>query len=238
MTPQELVDEITVYCEKNADEAIVSKYSRYFKGGYKGYGLTWEKLRAKVDNILSSPGISMDLITRTSYLLVKISEYEMTAFALLLLRNFSKDFTRETFTTIETWFQTGIHNWAHTDGICSELISIFYKKSLISYQDLETWRTAGNKFQRRAVPVSMIKLLKSSPDFRPLFEFIDPMMMDPEREVHQGLGWFLREAWKKNASDTEDFLFKWKETAPRLIFQYATERMTAEARQKFRRTKR
>lgn len=238
MTPQELAGDIIAYCKENADEAIVRKYSRYFKGGYKAYGLTQEKLHAKMDHILRSPDISMDLITRASYLLVKIPEYEMTAFALLLLRNFSKEFTRATFTVIETWFQTGIHNWAHTDGICSELISIFYKKSLITYQDLDSWKRADNKFQRRAVPVSMIKLLKTIPDPKPLFAFLEPMMMDPEREVHQGLGWFLREAWKKHPGITEDFLLKWKETAPRLIFQYATEKMTAEARQKFRRAKR
>ena len=63
------------------------------------------------------------------------------------------------------------------------------------------------------------------------------MMMDPEREVHQGLGWFLREAWKKQPEPTELFLLKWKNTAPRLIFQYATEKMTPEGKQKFRKQK-
>jgi 3-methyladenine DNA glycosylase AlkD len=62
-------------------------------------------------------------------------------------------------------------------------------------------------------------------------------MMDPEREVHQGLGWFLREAWKKQPQVTETFLFKWKNSAARLIFQYATEKMTAEEKQRFRKEK-
>jgi 3-methyladenine DNA glycosylase AlkD len=62
-------------------------------------------------------------------------------------------------------------------------------------------------------------------------------MTDPEREVHQGTGWFLREAWKLQPAPTEIFLLKWKETAPRLIFQYATEKMTAEAKLRYRRSK-
>jgi 3-methyladenine DNA glycosylase AlkD len=62
-------------------------------------------------------------------------------------------------------------------------------------------------------------------------------MTDPEREVHQGTGWFLREAWKRKPEETEIFLLKWKDTAPRLIFQYATEKMTAEGKGRFRRHK-
>ena len=51
-------------------------------------------------------------------------------------------------------------------------------------------------------------------------------MLDAEREVHQFLGWFLRDAWNIRPSETEAFLLKWKETAPRIIIQYATEKMT------------
>jgi 3-methyladenine DNA glycosylase AlkD len=79
--------------------------------------------------------------------------------------------------------------------------------------------------------------MKAASDFRPFYNFIDPMMMDPEREVHQGLGWFLREAWKKQAEPTELFLMKWKNSAPRLIFQYAIEKMTPDQKQEFRKEK-
>ena len=60
-------------------------------------------------------------------------------------------------------------------------------------------------------------------------------MTDPEREVHQGCGWFLREAWKKNRDVTEAFLLKHKNTAPRLIIQYATEKMTKEEKARYKR---
>ena len=83
----------------------------------------------------------------------------------------------------------------------------------------------------------MIKLLKSTNDFKFLFDMIDLMMLDNERVVHQGLGWFLREAWKIKHKETEEFLFKWKDYAARLIFQYATEKMHPEERMKFRKNK-
>ena len=62
-------------------------------------------------------------------------------------------------------------------------------------------------------------------------------MNDKEREVHQGAGWFLREAWKIERNETEAFLYKWKETAPRLIIQYATEKMTKDEKMKFKKSK-
>jgi 3-methyladenine DNA glycosylase AlkD len=87
------------------------------------------------------------------------------------------------------------------------------------------------------VPVSLIKELKTTSDYQPFIDFIRPLMMDPEREVHQGLGWFLREAWKRQPAQVEPFLLEWKNNASRLIFQYATEKMTPEQKQRFRKDK-
>jgi hypothetical protein len=37
--------------------------------------------------------------------------------------------------------------------------------------------------------------------------------------------------------ETEAFLLKWKNEAPRLIYQYATEKMTAEEKKRFKKEK-
>ena len=70
----------------------------------------------------------------------------------------------------------------------------------------------------------------------PFFDFIDPMMMDQEKVVHQGLGWFLRETWKKSPDLVEGFLLKWKDQCARLIIQYATEKLTKAQKAKYKRT--
>ena len=131
----------------------------------------------------------------------------------------------------------GVNNWAITDAISGELIPYFIKQKIVTLDDFVTWRDAANKFQRRAVPVSLIKPFKAGFELMPLLEFIDPLMMDTERVVHQGLGWFLRECWKKQPEPVEEFLHKRKNDAARLIFQYATEKMTKEYRQQFRKEK-
>jgi 3-methyladenine DNA glycosylase AlkD len=234
MTPTALFNDIRFYCSANANDELVQKYSRYFREGYDAYGLSLDQLEEKVLDILEAETITFDLILKTCRLLVKSPKYEETSFAILLTKAFARDFTPAVFNEIEKWFESGINNWAHSDVISGELLIVFLKKKLITMSAFEPWLKANNKFQRRAVPVTIIKVLKTTEDFQPLFTLIEPLMMDKEREVHQGVGWFLREAWKLQPEITEVFLMKWKDSAPRLIFQYATEKMTAEQKKKFR----
>jgi len=237
-TPQSLYSDIITFCKANANVELVKKYSRYFKeGGYDAYGVSYPLLQEKVKTILAEPGINLDFVMQTSRLLIPGTKYEEASFALMMMKALKKHYSVETFTEIGHWFDIGIRNWAHTDALCSEILSVFLLKNIISYKEMESWKKGKNKFQRRAVPVSLIKLIKETREVREYINFIEPMMMDPEREVHQGLGWFLREAWKIQPLPVEDFLLKYKETAQRLIFQYATEKMTPEGKARFRRIK-
>jgi 3-methyladenine DNA glycosylase AlkD len=107
----------------------------------------------------------------------------------------------------------------------------------VGLDSLAGWRASKWPYQRRAVPVAMLGLVKAGRDIPPLLEFIAPMMEDEERVVHQGLGWFLREAWKKQPKPVERFLMEWKDRAARLIYQYATEKMTSEGKARFKRAR-
>jgi 3-methyladenine DNA glycosylase AlkD len=236
MSPSDLADDIRDFCIENQNPEIVARYSRYFHDGYDAYGLTLEQIEETVLLILEE-GAGLKLVQQTCRILIRSPKYEETSFAILLLKAFEKDFTAKTLQELQFWFMFGITNWAHTDVISAELIFPLLKNKLISLSDLEEWRNAYNKFQRRAVPVSLIKLMKTSKDFQAYFEFLAPMMTDKAKEVHQGLGWFLREAWKVNRSETEAFLLRWKNDAPRLIIQYATEKMTAEEKKLFKKEK-
>lgn len=84
----------------------------------------------------------------------------------------------------------------------------------------------------------LYKLLKSEYSFAGLFSFIEPMVKNADREVHQGMGWFLQEACKISPEETKDFLLKWRDTAPRLIFQYIGKKMEKEYELKFRKKQR
>lgn len=237
MKEQDIYQEIVKDCESFANPELVRKYARYFKEGYDAWGLTSDQIKEiakKVEEMLpADEGVRI----RLCELLVQGAKYEETIFAIHLIRPTMKNLTLAHFKQIEKWYQIGIKNWAHSDVLCGDFFKRFLLEKIIELKDLEPWKIAVNKFQRRAVPVAMLHLLKTDIDFDILFTYIDSMMMDSEREVHQGLGWFLREAWKLQRQKTETFLLKWKNKAPRLIFQYATEKMTKEEKLRFKKEK-
>jgi len=234
---EKIYKDTEAFCKANADPEIVKKYAKYFKEGFDAYGLALGKINERVDAILAMPGMNNEKINELCIKLVTSPKYEMTSIASVLLRTTKKGWNAETVVTLEQMFGAGINNWAHTDWICGELIPEMIKQKLMAINTLKPWRKAANKFQRRAAVVGLIKPMKKAADFKPYFEFITPMMMDGERVVHQALGWFLREAWKKQPLPTEEFLMKWKDRSARLIFQYATEKMTAEQKLRFRKDK-
>ncbi|MCE5185257.1 MAG: DNA alkylation repair protein [Planctomycetaceae bacterium] len=236
MNETQLYEDIIKYCLTHADPDVVLKYKRYFKEGYDAYGLSDKLFKDKVDAVLARPGFNLKLALDTGAMLVQSGKYEETSFAIVLLTGLADQFDKKTFKAAEKWFRSGIVNWAHCDIFCGRLMTEFFNRGIITLDDIFDWRASGRTYQRRAVPVSMLCLLKIEKNFKPLFQFIEPLMLDPEEKVQQGLGWFLREAWKLQPKPTETFLLKWKDRAPRTIIQYATEKMSPEDKQRFKRT--
>ncbi|MCK9617922.1 MAG: DNA alkylation repair protein [Lentimicrobiaceae bacterium] len=238
MKSSEIILHIRNYCRENADPAIVLKYSRYFKEGYDAYGLTHEKTLAETDYIFeNNKHLTQQDILLLGKELFASGKYEEGSIAMLLLMKFKKQFSSLTLEGVGEWFNGGINNWGHTDFMSGEVLGEMLLKKAINYTDFSGWITSKYRFKRRAVPVSLIKPVKNGMEIPLLLSFIEPLMMDNERVVHQGVGWLLREAWKRNPKPVEDFLHKWKHSAARLIYQYATEKMTPEKKQEFKRPK-
>jgi 3-methyladenine DNA glycosylase AlkD len=236
MTSQQLIHTIRAYCKENTNEANILKYSRYFKQGlYDAWGLSQTQMDEKTKELLKTHRITLEIVLEAAPEMIRNGKYEEISFILLLVRGLHKQFTRETFESIKSWFEYGINNWAHADTLGMMILPVFINMKILQITDFQSWLTASNKFRRRCVPVTLIKALKTHENYTSLFTFIECLMKDPEREVHQGTGWFLREAWKRKPEETEAFLLRWKNTAARLIFQYATEKMTKEGKLRFRR---
>jgi len=237
MNINELVQEIRSYCIENADAEMVMKSQRYFKEEFVGYGLSAPQIYAKVKELLKNNELELQTVLDATPILMKSGKYEEISLALLVFDGLWKQFTPETFQIVGQWFALSIHNWAHADTLGMFTLPRFLDKKIVEMKDFSSWLDSPFKFQRRCVPVTLIKHIKKTRQVMPSIVFVEKLMSDPEREVHQGMGWFLREAWKISPAETESFLEKWKNTAPRLIIQYACEKMTPENKQRFRREK-
>ena len=51
---EQKIGEIKDFCIKNSDDAVVTKYSRYFKEGYDGYGVDDKLFKAQRDDWLKT----------------------------------------------------------------------------------------------------------------------------------------------------------------------------------------
>jgi 3-methyladenine DNA glycosylase AlkD len=236
MTSTDLIKNIRLYCKAHGNPANVKKYQRFFKEGYDAYGLDVATYEVGIKSLMDD-GISLKTVLEAAPDLLKSGKYEETSFVLSLVKRSSEKYTAKTFKAIERFFDYGIINWAHADMLAGDIVPHFILDKTISLEALRPWQKAENKFQRRVSAVSLIKLMKQAGNVKPYIIFVEPLMTDSAREVHQGVGWFLREAWIIDKDNTEKFLLKWKDTAPRLIFQYATEKMTPAERQRFRKAK-
>jgi 3-methyladenine DNA glycosylase AlkD len=236
-----LAREIRSYCSANANPSQAAKWARYFAEGYDAWGLNdknhpvWTEKQKEWLERYGNLGLRGFL--KLGELLFESGKYEEGALAIRFVVAHRDQLEAASLDGLGKWFEAGIRNWAHTDVLCAEIIAPLLESRRVKLEGLAAWRESRLKYQRRAVPVAMLGLLKAQPKVGPLLDFLRPLMMDPEKAVQQGVGWFLREAWKKQPAPVEAFLLEWKERAPRLIFQYATEKMTAAARARFRRGK-
>jgi len=236
LAKHEIISRLTNIAIENSNPDLVQKYSRYFREGYDAFGLKEDFLMELKASLQREYQFDTDSVLDLGHDLINTNKYEFGSLAVMLLIDLSGEFDLHTFHGVKRWFDTGVNNWAHSDYLCSKVTPVFFDKHIINLADLEEWKASGSRWTRRAVPVSMLCLRrKTEPDA--LLSFLKDMMLEEERVVHQGLGWFLRELWKIYPLPVEDFLLSYKETAARLIFQYATEKMDKEYRARFKKTK-
>ncbi|MHC4176853.1 MAG: DNA alkylation repair protein [Planctomycetota bacterium] len=232
-----IVDEIRSFCRSNSDKKQAERYARFFTEGYDAYGVHDDVLMRKKEELVEQcrEVLSLQDAVKLGAMLLRSGKYEEASLAILLIQPYEREFTRDAFQGLGRWLEKGIRNWAHTDVLCGRVLCRFFEEKIVEIEDMASWRESASKWKRRAVPVTMVELLRTARGIKPLLDFVDPMMMDEERFVQQGLGWLLREAWKKRPGPVESFLLKWKDSAPRKIYQYATEKMTKQQKARYRR---
>ena len=233
----QLAATIRIWCAAHADPVNATRYARYFTEGYDAWGFLdakhvfWTEMEPLWFQSHAQLGLTGFL--QLGRELCLSGKYEEASIAIRFLTHCQEPFGAQSLPALALWFDGGICNWGHTDVPCALVLEPALLAGRISRHDLAPWLTAPHKFQRRAVPVTLLKCTDPPEE---LLEFITPLMHDCERFVQQGLGWFLRELWKRHPKPVEALLLRHKDTAPRVIFQYATEKMTAEQKSRFRRT--
>ncbi len=251
--PQQLVREIQRYCAAHANPRVARAGARYFREGYDAWGVFDEGNaflnERRAEWLAKYAALGVAGFIEAGEKLFASGKYEEGVIAIMFLEARRGEMDGQDGLALARWYEAGLGNWAHNDGLCGRLLAPLLEDGRLRLEALAPWRRSPLRYLRRAVPVAMLGLLpplkkgQALPPadrrgIRRLLEFLRPMMLDTERVVHQGLGWFLREAWKRDPASVEPFLLQFKDTAARLIFQYATEKMTAAGKERFRAARR
>lgn len=233
------IKEIRSFCIANSNPSNIVKYSRYFKEGFDGYGLDQKVFEAQRDTWIADwkPGMTIEKYLDLGDKILPEAKYEEITFTICFLKSERENYSETTFDRIGMWFGKGIFNWASTDVLCMLVLSSFFIDNIVGFDKLKEWTKSESEWQRRAVPVTLIELIKKGLQPGIAFPLIDPLMLDKSEYVQKGIGTLLRGLWKLHPAEIEDYLLKWKDQCGRVIIQVATEKMEKEYRKKFRKNK-
>jgi len=235
---KEKIEEIRKYCVENSDPAVIAKYSKYFKEGYDGYGVGDKVFREQKDKWFAEWKDEMTIheFLDLGDILVSSGKFEEAALAIHFISLQQERFTEEVFDRVGRWLDSGIENWAGTDVLCMLVLAPFIQDEVVNIAKFNEWIVAESRWKRRAIPVTLVQLVKSGTGPGTVLPVIEPLMADESEDVQKGLGTLLRELWKKFPEETESFLMKWKETCGRIIIRYATEKMDKESKDRFKKS--
>lgn len=230
---------IRSFYKKNSDPLVVEKYSRFFREGYRAYGVNPEIQSKEIQKWIDQ---LEDEFTLKDYkkLFVGLFESGMneeTSTVIRFLTNLERYYSKSLFAQIRAWIGKYFTNWAQTDSVCKYVLREFILRKIVSYNDLIAWHTHKSKWVRRAVPVTTVEAFYKEQKITPVLKVGNLLIDDPVREVGQGVGWMLRDAWKIYPDRIEKLLKKHVKTGNRTAYQYACEKMDKEYRLQFRRPK-
>jgi 3-methyladenine DNA glycosylase AlkD len=231
--------EIRDFCKLNSTPEIIKKYSKYFKDGFDGYGIEQKLFENQRDKWIKDwkNDMTLDKYLELGDKLMQTGKFEEKSFAIGFLQSQRNNYNQETFNRIGNWFNYGISNWATTDVLCMLVLSSFFVDKVISFEQLKSWINSDSEWKRRAVPVTLVELIKKDLKPNDAINLVESLMLDDSEYVQKGIGTLLRGLWKNYPVEIEDFLLKWKDKCGRLIIQYSTEKMDKEYRKKFRKNK-
>jgi len=242
VTPARLVAVIRGYCQTNAQPEKAGKWARYFSEGYDSWGLLDRDhpIFTTQSEVWAAEyaALGVDGFIEAGCELFKSGKYEEGALAIRFVKQRKDEIGEAQVKAMEGWFDGGIRNWAHVDVLCGEVLSPLLEAGQLKPAALNEWRRSPHRFQRRAAAVAMLGLLKVKGGPKKALAFIEPMMEDTEKVVHQGLGWVIKEAWKMEPGPAEEFLMKWKDRSARRVISTGCEKMAAEKKAQFKAVRR
>ncbi|MCB2212594.1 DNA alkylation repair protein [bacterium] len=247
-------EEVRAFCRANADADIAAKYARFFVEGYDPWGVDSKLLEKQRQQWLDDwdDALGLDGWLELADELTAGEKYEEISFGISFVAARRERFDGTVLPHVTGWLERGrVRNWAHADVLACDLIQALLLDGHNSLADLELWKTAADKYQRRVAATSAMALLEGvminaggrpvgdkiparAVPIRELLAYVQPLVNDDIKQVQQGVGWFLKKAWEAFPDDTEAWLLEHKAEIKPLVMRTAIEKVPKDRKAAFR----
>jgi 3-methyladenine DNA glycosylase AlkD len=208
--------------------AGTAAYFRTYEG-LKFLGVDSATIRRLAASIHANHGRAWDLDDARSFAAALLARPELEAklLGIVLLGRFRRQFDRSLLTNAQRWLERWCHDWATTDGLCSEVIGPLLVARPELRRVLRGWRQSPHLYVRRASAVGLISLARTGRELDEAYDAALALAAEDHHLMHKAVGWLLREAGKTDAARLERFLRKYGRRLSRTTVRYAIERFPA-----------
>lgn len=125
-----------------------------------------------------------------------------------------------------------VNNWNLVDIATPHIAGEYLVVHKNELNILDKLSSSNFHWHRRVSILATFSFIRRG-DLALIFKYAKKLLKDKEDLMHKAIGWMLREAWKKDSKQTEEFLIKNYNKLPRTTLRYAIERMEEKKRKSF-----
>lgn len=160
---------------------------------------------------------TLDGLLSTARALWKSRWHEERSTAIHMVAALVRRLDHDHWAEFKAWLQ-GVRSSDHCDGIAVDLLGSLVKRDRTWCRVLKHWTLSTRVWERRAAAMGVLLRTRQMGDVEAAFYICESLMEDRAPEVQTGVVAVLSEAWASDASQTADFLNRWKtKGAPALL---------------------
>ena len=126
----------------------------------------------------------------------------------------------------------GINNWDLVDASVHYIIGTAVINGIYDMQILDELSSSDSLWDRRMAMVSTWTIIRTG-DIYPTLTLAKKLLNNKEDLMHKAIGWMLRESWKKEPTEIENFILDNYHEIPRTTLRYTIERMEESKRKEY-----
>ncbi len=215
----------------NAITETKEKYTRYFKGVVKFYGLKIPQIKSifkKQRKEISKLDLEEKINLAFSFL---ESEYqESKSFGILILEKEFKNLDKNFLNKLKKIIEKNVYDWWTCDSLSGKVIWNMIRLDSNFSTIIQKWKNSKYMWLQRVSCVSFLKVARFGKHNDIIIDICSTTIQNSERFVQLGTGWILRELSLADLNLVQNFIRENYHLFSREWLRYAIEKMNLKDR--------